>query len=286
MWVSGLTFLVCDTISTLPREVEYIWSKKWSVVKVLYLFMRYWTICQGAVASYEFSTVQKSLEVCRALVWFEVSIGGGTVLLVAIDIILSIRLHALYKRSRKVLVFLSALVIGEFVIQAYVVYKIGLSAVGSIFIAPLGFPILGCLTSPDLAITLPSWISTPLIAVIFFIMMLIKFYESMKLARSSGVRLSLTPVISAFIRDGTIYFLLVVVTLLAGALDSFLTSGAYLTLYQPWSAVSFAVTGTRLILNLREAASPDNAALARGDLGDLGTLRFAENRGLETDETM
>ncbi|PPQ97701.1 hypothetical protein CVT26_001884 [Gymnopilus dilepis] len=309
------------------RIAAYMWSEPSKRITVPvtggFIWCERFTIFQGRLnnkATPEFSTVQTSFQrsVCQVLVWFEVTIGGSTVVLIAIDIILGIRLYALYKRSRRVLIFLSCLVLGsghpcrsifcsltslplgEFAIQAYVVYKVGLSAAGSIFIPPMGLPILGCLTDPDLRITMPSWISTPLIAAVYFVMMLTKFYETTKVIRSSGVRLSLSPLISAFVRDGTVYFLLIeslvrllesllqtkdasslrpqLVTLLAGALDTFLTSGAYITLYQPWGAASFAITGTRLILNLKEAALGGNSDLRRTELTDLEPIQFAERR--------
>ncbi|KAF8900891.1 hypothetical protein CPB84DRAFT_1847127 [Gymnopilus junonius] len=59
----------------------------------------------------------------------------------------------------------------------------------------------------------------------------------------------------AFIRDGTLYFFLILLTLLIGTLDYFLAKNMLSKLYQPWPTAIFTIVGTRLILNLREAAA-------------------------------
>ncbi|PPQ97687.1 hypothetical protein CVT26_001870 [Gymnopilus dilepis] len=290
---SGLAFLVCDALSTLSREVEYIWRLvEYNQVSqggfITAVEQRKMVECKRAISFHEildaipngsnrisFST-RPSKNLSRGLndsvplvssyyvkfplfggiLWvFTMGIfrGGYAILLLAVDVIFSIRLYALYKRSKKILALLISLVLGEFVVQAYVASKIGASTADTLFLTPSTLPILGCLTSPDLRITTPSWQvpgerpnmfddsdMSPL--AIYFVLMLFKFYESVQLTKVVGLRSSLPPLIRAFVRDGTIYFLLVLVTLLAGALDSFLTKGPYVALYAPCTVASLAIT--------------------------------------------
>ncbi|PPQ72278.1 hypothetical protein CVT26_006499 [Gymnopilus dilepis] len=281
MWISGLSFLVCDTISTFPREVAYIWSSRWSFPKALYLFIRYWTLLElilsslGNIVPVVFSDMtdlsypntQRFRKFRRPLS------GGSTILIVVINVILGMRLYALYERKLKgnlplfldcissdkincaVLILLTSLILLEIGVQIYVAYRVWIASVQTAFIVPLHLPVLGCLSDPDLQITIAGWIVAPVVAVIYFLMMAAKVYQSLMRMRKAGIRVRFSPLLRALARDGTLYFLLVVVNLVVGALNCLLATGPYIVLYQPLNAVSFAITGTRLILNLREAAA-------------------------------
>ncbi|KAJ2928493.1 hypothetical protein H1R20_g8593, partial [Candolleomyces eurysporus] len=40
--VAALTFFLCDILSNLEHEIEFIWRGKWGIVKPLYIVSRYY----------------------------------------------------------------------------------------------------------------------------------------------------------------------------------------------------------------------------------------------------
>ncbi|KAK1223691.1 hypothetical protein PQX77_013426, partial [Marasmius sp. AFHP31] len=51
--VVSLAVLIYDTVITFDQEYRYIWQRKWHVVKVLYLCVRYLAFVDTTVAVYE-----------------------------------------------------------------------------------------------------------------------------------------------------------------------------------------------------------------------------------------
>ncbi|KDR66425.1 hypothetical protein GALMADRAFT_273538 [Galerina marginata CBS 339.88] len=234
VWLSGLVVLTYDTISTFPREVTHIWRKgTWSLPKMLYLLLRYLGLFQA--------------------------IGSNTALLLTVNGIMVLRLYALYGRSTRVLCFLLIMFFGELAVQVFTTIAFGKSIVEATLLAPPDAPILGCLTAPKLSGGIMiGWSFSIVVAVICFIMTIAKFVQSALEARRSGWRVRFPPLAKAFVRDGTIYFLAVAVTLIAGAIICSVVVGPFVVLYEPWLAVSLVIAGSRLILNLREAAARDS----------------------------
>ncbi|KDR67345.1 hypothetical protein GALMADRAFT_161633 [Galerina marginata CBS 339.88] len=288
VWVSGLTVIVYDTISTLPREMTYIWSGRWSLPTGLYLVLRYWGLAQTLLNTIVYSTVQTS--VTRFVVLntkftsrlFTVSPGhsGVTFSSALLCPLVQIRFYwalstassafvytpstdaALMARLRQVLFMPSsqsdALIYLTLKVQLYFAVKIGKSTVKGTFAAPSGLRILGCLTGPvDLSGITTMWTVSIIVSVICFTMTLAQFIHNAREARRAGGRYRVSPLAGAFIRDGTVYFLAVVVTLIGGVITGELVSGPLTILYEPWMAISLIVAGSRLVLNLREAAACD-----------------------------
>jgi hypothetical protein len=179
-------------------------------------------------------------------------------LLLIVNGILGMRLWALYGRNFNVLCFLAVIFLGEVGVNIYTISKFGSSIAKNAFVPTPGTPVLGCLTDPKLAVGVDfGWSYSIVVAVIFFFMTFVKFSQSALEARRSGWRIRFPPLAMAFFRDGTVYFLAVVVTLIAGAASSSLVQGPLVVLYEPWMAASLVVAGSRLVLNLREAAFCD-----------------------------
>ncbi|KDR66450.1 hypothetical protein GALMADRAFT_259220 [Galerina marginata CBS 339.88] len=135
------------------------------------------------------------------------TIGSNIPLILLVNGILGLRLYALYSRNVKVLCFLWLLFLGEFGVQLYIIAKVGPSTVDTAFVPPPGVPILGCLTDPNLSPTKFAWAAAITVAVTCFLMTIAKFFEATLEAWRAGWGIRLPPLASAFIRDGTVYFL-------------------------------------------------------------------------------
>ncbi|KDR66448.1 hypothetical protein GALMADRAFT_273556 [Galerina marginata CBS 339.88] len=262
VWFSGLTILTYDTILTFPREVTYIWRRKRSFPTILYLILRYWGLVVAVLCTCVYSTVQTSVSVCRLFFGFAALVGTNTTLLTIVNAILGLRLYALYGKSFLVLCVLFVLFLGEFAVQVYVGVKIGISTVKGAFVPPPGLPILGCLTSPpDLSGARIAWAVSIFVSLVCFSMTTIKFILSTQEAQQTGWRqraswrVQLSPIAKAFVRDGAVYFLAVLATLIAGTINSSVARGPNTVMYQPFMTASLVVAGSRMVLNLREVAA-------------------------------
>ncbi|KDR66451.1 hypothetical protein GALMADRAFT_259222 [Galerina marginata CBS 339.88] len=172
-----------------------------------------------------------------------------------IDVILAVRLAALYSHQPKFLYVIYFLLVVEFAIQFYVGIRISVLVWETTFVVPEGIPLKGCLSSPDLAVTIPSWISNLTISVAFFIMMARKSWQSLQNGRHTGRRARFSPLMEAFVRDGSVYFVFNVVALISGSLNNYLVHGPLISAYTPWVLSLYAIMGSRLVINLRSAAA-------------------------------
>ncbi|KAF8900890.1 hypothetical protein CPB84DRAFT_1847126 [Gymnopilus junonius] len=230
-WVAGLIFLICDTISTFPREVTYIWSSKWSIPKILYCY-EVLDVTPSSAAALAYSTVQILLKVPPIPSSTNPLTESLSRHSLCADVVFSFGLVSLWEEAGSFVKVL-LLTIDRIITP---IFLVGFVSVWRLFDNPA---------------------HNVLLQAIYFLMMAAKFYQSIMQKRRDGVHLQCSPIVRTFLKDGTFYFLLVVVTLVSGGLDALLTTGSYVSLYQPWNAAAFTITGTRLILHLREAAAAD-----------------------------
>ncbi|KAG1809986.1 uncharacterized protein HD556DRAFT_19063 [Suillus plorans] len=114
--------VVYDWVLTLGEEIELIWAQRWSLMTMLYLIIRYIGIpyCVFDVLQImplvsltdEVSTPQSShshpmnIFICRGIIIYCAINGTSVVVTVMLGVIMIARLHAMYQRSRKMLIFL------------------------------------------------------------------------------------------------------------------------------------------------------------------------------------
>lgn len=103
--VACLSLLIFDTVITEDQEYQYIWRRKWSLVKALYLFIRYGTFLDTSIAVYE--RLGRNITDCDRIMTFN---SGFCVVGIALsEIILILRTYAIYGSSRRILAFLLSL---------------------------------------------------------------------------------------------------------------------------------------------------------------------------------
>ncbi|SJL07979.1 uncharacterized protein ARMOST_11338 [Armillaria ostoyae] len=128
--MSSIAFLIYDIIIMLHKEVKYVWKSAWSFPKILYLFARYYAPLYIIHMFVVYNIIGLSVKLCVSLfktrirvceifpsscqTWFWAKVLLGEILFTTIvNIILVMRLNAMYGKKVKVLVFLVFLVIGE-----------------------------------------------------------------------------------------------------------------------------------------------------------------------------
>ncbi|GLB35202.1 hypothetical protein LshimejAT787_0207670 [Lyophyllum shimeji] len=262
---ASLTWVVYDFLLTFSREIKYIWLSKLSLPKITYLFLRVYTMAFIASNLYIRDRVGYSNKL-YAYHWWGI-MGVPVVTNVTTNVLLCMRLYALYRRSVKVLAFLLFVFLGSLTAELYVcvAYAVN-SAKGPGTVLPP--PIPGCIPAsiPEGFSAIIAWVPTVAAQGIFFLMSVLHILQegsesaSPKHKAAAGwkalfqSRKRTMPLVVLFVRDGAVFFLIILLSLIMGLVimihDTALTSMAI-----SFVIASYGFAGTRLILTLRESAS-------------------------------
>ncbi|KAF9012003.1 hypothetical protein BDQ17DRAFT_1420402 [Cyathus striatus] len=270
--VAALTALLYDVTLTFTREVIFIaiiqlhkatetevgnfLSAKWSFAKILYLLTRYYGL--AFLIAKTIIDVQLNLpaEVCKT--YFYWSAGASEIVFTTlVNLILVLRLHALYDRNPKVLLFLCVAVSGEFAAEFYVSVRTAIDTSKHVISAPFGLPFAGCLTlDGERPYTLAAWVPCIIVASIFFSMTLYKVIQKIKLQGNirSISSIQISPLLAGIFKDGTIFYLIITIALIVNTITVSSLSGPYIAICRSWLFSLYSISGCRLILHLREIA--------------------------------
>ncbi|KAF9445267.1 hypothetical protein P691DRAFT_735258 [Macrolepiota fuliginosa MF-IS2] len=280
--LAAFVMLVYDHLLTFGQEVERVWKQRLSAASVLFLVNRYATILQFVALLDAFHNPHWAGQVCNRSVLFE---GSSTVALVAVgQLIMILRVFALYERSMRVLVFLMTLWLLQIVISA-----VGLQTG---FPVPLPTGLAGCILTGTSPLFPSLWIA-PLFtdsAVFFLTLYRTKRYlsnnrnlsspyasfpfrlkipilPSTRSYRATGLSLN-APVetirlmsevasrtITILVRDGALYFLLIFLANLMNALIYFLAAPDLKAIGASFSQLITCTMISRLVLNLRSVST-------------------------------
>lgn len=160
---AALAWLIFDIVLTLEQEICHVWRQKWTLQKVLYLLVRYYTAFTLASLFAANAITDPSLAFCKQFLQWNVY-GTMLVTLGLGDIMFATRIYAAYGQSRKLLVFLIVLLLLEIVVGYVLSYIEVVSLV--ILPRPSGYPLPGCNSSlpKDNKINLIFWITEFLVS--------------------------------------------------------------------------------------------------------------------------
>lgn len=161
-----------------------------------------------------------------------------------------------------VLLSLIILLICEFVAEITVTVVTAAIVSKGATVAPVGLPFPGCLTiGPDTTkINLGAWIPCLLVATTFFAMTVSKFLQMLNergnrhLLNLKEAR-SVSPLITAFVRDGTIFYFMTFAIVLFCMIVNLTIKSALSTIGLPWIMAVYSVSASRLVLNVRSVAT-------------------------------
>ncbi|RPD76192.1 hypothetical protein L226DRAFT_570377 [Lentinus tigrinus ALCF2SS1-7] len=239
---AATTWIAYDICLTFADEVELIWKAKWSIPKVLYFGVRYYSLLAF--------------------------IGSSILIYLAAEGMFALRLWAFYKSNKKVL-SLIVLCFGVQVVESIVIAILHARQIVAMP-RPAGFPLPGCFTFVDVPLkgTLPIIGCT--VITIYFALLLYKLLtsEGIKLQRLSNEcnelpRFSRLPYL--LIRDGIVHLAMSSITSLILVTSSQLkvANAVNLVLSQrangraleamgvSWVIAAPSVASSRLLLNLR-----------------------------------
>jgi len=221
--------------------------------------------------------------------------GGEVIFTTLVNVILVLRLCALFRYKQKVMVALIGLLTVEFAFELWVSEEVSKDLWTHAGVAPPGIPITGCIAAPTRKnFQYASWVPCLVLAAIFFVMTMFQAYRTassltirdfdtststspkkmgLKAMKESFSKLSPFKLIYAIVRDGVIYYFIITVVLLVSTITTQGISGAYASIALPWLIAIYSFAGTRLILNLREAAIAQNSTATWRETVELDTFR-------------
>ncbi|KAI0686317.1 hypothetical protein BC835DRAFT_470861 [Cytidiella melzeri] len=231
--VASVTLLTWDFFITLSDEIDLVWKQRWTPAKALYLLARYlpWIFQLALLAINTDGTTGLifTLDQCRKWMIFQAIILQMVV--TTVDIILMIRVFALYNNSRILVVSLSTAFICEISYLSYnlatVTPKLGFAEDCFVRSSPPSFIIY--------------WIVSLAFETVLFVLTLAKFFAAVK--DGWGKR----PVMREFVQDGTWAYALVFVTMA-------INSALYKSVHSPLAGICF----TWLLSVLSFSASPSS----------------------------
>ncbi|KAF9466256.1 hypothetical protein BDZ94DRAFT_1319532 [Collybia nuda] len=249
----GLTWILHDYFITLEDEVRYIWSQKPSLGKFMFLWIRYYSI---ALLIFDVTQIHlftrpgiTSETVCVAM--DSIIRIVGAISLWSVEIIMQLRIYALFKSSKKVAFINFVLFLGSI---AGFLWVLIFNAVRrkAIIKDAVRLPLPGC-PSIHVGIEWIQWIPATVFEAVLFCWALYKTGETAAIRARVGDRVSLY---SLLLRDNIFYFFAVTCLLIFNNLMVVGSTGIPWFSYSPFHA-AIGILTTRMLLNLSKAILSD-----------------------------
>ncbi|KAI0270460.1 hypothetical protein BC834DRAFT_515516 [Gloeopeniophorella convolvens] len=240
--VAALTFLVWDILITLDQEIGAIWSKPNKFyMKWLFLFVRYFAVAMQIALLFVGTRLALDYHYTESdcVKWYIFQEVGTQLLIASVEVILIIRVHALYDRNRPITIILITLFLAENIAMAVTLIKVVPGARFDVACTVVHTP-------PSLVIFAVAFVA---FETVLFVLTLVKFFMALRTGWGH------TPVIHLLVRDGTWAFALIFVTLCVNS-GFFLGAGnsATAAVAFPWLLSIEAFAGARILLNLHALA--------------------------------
>ncbi|KAF8815776.1 hypothetical protein BYT27DRAFT_6655343 [Phlegmacium glaucopus] len=270
--IAGFVMLIYDHMLTFSDEVERIWKQKITGASILFLMNRYLTPLQFIIVIDAFQDPEWTKKACDRFVVFE---GAQTISMVGIcELIMILRVYALYGRSKLVAIPLLLLLAAQIVLSSL--------GVNTGFAVPLPPGVVGCILTGTSSLLALIWV-TPLVtdSLIFFLTL----WKTGQYIKKSGR----SPTLDIFLRDGAMYFCVIFASNLLNTLIYFVSPIAcsaplaLLLILQcllfklatedlkaigaSFSQLMTSVMISRIVLNLRSVSESRSLSASRGAVG-------------------
>ncbi|KAJ7633369.1 hypothetical protein DFH06DRAFT_1222669 [Mycena polygramma] len=266
--VTFLAFDICisfDQEAMLPVTNLHLSRERWSLPKVLYLFCRYYGLVDLLyLATHEGVSVKYfNPHTLSCHIYYGVYDSGPVMLATTVDILFILRIHALYNRSLKMLACLILLFFGYILV---ITVKEAVTTAQNAFEPPQGVHWPGCVTIVSTFPALVGWVPAIFVSLIFFILTMVKFvivfrtsHSEWRLGKLRELK-SYSPILMAFVRDGTVFFLLYasVPTVLVNTVTDQVFKGPLSGIVLPWVTAIYSFSASRLVLNIRSISARDD----------------------------
>jgi len=259
--VAALTLVLYDMILCFEQEVSLVWWRwrkpKGRHSRRIYVIVRYFSILN--LVWYVLINTTKDLSQSFCQVWHYIVVINATIITTLPDVMLLIRINAVYGWDHAVLSTCISLIF----IQIATGLGIGMLAVLTTGVShsSIGLPIIGCpLGRPKYhsMITLAAWIPSVGAQGIYFLMMLTTFVHAMQELDSNGKASAesllqvrrLVPTMIAFISRGSCYLFIAIISKIVNAVIVVSVSGPLQGAGIPIMMALYPVLITRMYLSM------------------------------------
>ncbi|TBU23586.1 hypothetical protein BD311DRAFT_791565 [Dichomitus squalens] len=245
--LASTVIILFDHVLTLDQEIHLIQHAHWSLGKLLFLLNRYYALCIVIFNNYVlFNTDTLSNSVC--VHWLRWQGATGVITFIIAEMILQLRLYALYFRNKRILAAITFVSLGAAISSAYVMgqalslitavaFKFPLS--GSTVCVPFGLP------SNFYAFWIPMLISESFLCGLA----LYRGFDSFR--PGNNVVQSGRRVLEILVRDSVSYFVIIFATYLTNAIVFLTRPDAEVEIPIGFAVALSTVMSSRLCLNVR-----------------------------------
>ncbi|KAJ7607497.1 hypothetical protein FB45DRAFT_947791 [Roridomyces roridus] len=249
--LAGLTWILYDYFQTLESEIRFIWPQKWSFSKFMFIWIRYYSI-----ALLMFDVVQIHVFARPGITTNNLCVAMDTIIRVvgavslwSVEIILQLRVYAIYGCSKRIAILNAILFAGSIAGFMWILIFNHSRRAGAIA-AVIRLPLPGC-PSVHSGIEWAQWVPATIYEGILFCFALFKTFQS---ATDVWRRKSGPSLYSLLLRDNLIYFFGIAILLVFNNLMVVNVTHIPWFSYGPFHA-AIGITTTRMLLNLREATA-------------------------------
>ncbi|KAG2346250.1 hypothetical protein BDR05DRAFT_1057871 [Suillus weaverae] len=248
--------VVYDWALTFGQEVELVWMRRWSLMNVLYICVRYIGILYSVIII--LWNLPVSMTDAVGLIVYFISTWTPVVVNAILGVIMMFRIHAMYQRSKRILIFLVVVLLASTIASSVitVMANIGVSAGESVL---SGYRI--CFVDKEtnqMDLAYESVISTAIWEILAFVLAVWVVTKHLRELRQSPTRSTIGDYFTVLTTSHAFYFVAfaVVACFTLGSLSinvvSSITLGLALSnVLQMAQVLQMFVLGPRLILSVR-----------------------------------
>jgi len=243
-----LVWVLHDYFITLEDEIRYVWSQRVGLGKCIFFFIRYYTILLlvfdvAQIHSFAIKGVPNK-DLCVA--FDPIICIVGAISLWAVEIMMQIRIYALYGRSKKIAVF-NGCFFALTIIAFASLTVINTQRRPSQIAAAMTFPIPGCPTVHG-GLQWTLWFPATLFEINLFGFALYKSIRSISVRRKLNKRV---PLIYLLLQDNIMYFFGITCVLVLNNLMTLPSSGIPWFSFGPFHA-ALGIMTCRMYIHLRK----------------------------------
>ncbi|KAF9225013.1 hypothetical protein BS17DRAFT_60662 [Gyrodon lividus] len=97
--VAMATIISYDYILTLPKEIEYVWNRPWTLMSTVFFVIRYCGLPVAMIQAFGGSSLWFGSDIVRTVL-YELLAWGYVVFIFVTDLVMILRVYAMYNRSR------------------------------------------------------------------------------------------------------------------------------------------------------------------------------------------
>ncbi|BGP20314.1 hypothetical protein JCM10213_002057 [Rhodosporidiobolus nylandii] len=236
-----LGIILWDTLATFPIEYRFVWKSKWSILKVCYLLNRYWTPL-AMFFDVLMITSHVSEDLCGHIARFNPA--SGMISILACGVILSVRIYALWDRSKMILATLVSLLLGELAMMLVGIIRSEALVIPPPFKDAVGF--YGCIARQTHGLALLFWAASLAFETIALALLV---WRILVLKKRSGS----LPILRILLRHGVFYFSVVFVVGVVNIIFFAQPRVAYQAFNAPAAVALMSLMASRLVLALHDS---------------------------------